>query len=159
MRADRFGVEPLKVFFARKSVKYIGDILTRDGMRIDPERVRDIPKIKWPETVEDVQQFVDLGYFVGPFVEHLSDRTAAFPELIRKDDNFRLDREPPGGHREFEESSGEHTDAEALRPKLASCSICGCFRIRSRCSTSMRTTASRLLEQDHYRRTAWLCSN
>ena len=69
-----------KSLFVVQEGKLLGHLVSVDGIRIDPERVKSILKISLPRSKKDVQSFIGkinfLHWFIPNFVETIKQITA-----------------------------------------------------------------------------------
>ena len=72
-----------KCEFDAKEVKYLGLIITTDGIRMDPEKVAAIREWQIPKSVKDVQAFIGFAGFYRRFIPRFSQRTRPLAECIR----------------------------------------------------------------------------
>uniref|UniRef100_A0AAY4BGI3 ribonuclease H n=1 Tax=Denticeps clupeoides TaxID=299321 RepID=A0AAY4BGI3_9TELE len=64
----------VKKFQLRRSeVPYIGHLITADGLRVEPEKVRAVRDMPCPVDVKDVQRFLGMINNLSKFCDHLSD--------------------------------------------------------------------------------------
>lgn len=63
-------------------VKYMGSILTAEGLRPDPEKVSAITNMKRPENVKAVQRFIGLATYLSRFLPHLSETCEPLRRLL-----------------------------------------------------------------------------
>ena len=72
-------LNPKKSHFVVQEGKLLGHLVSVDGIRIDPERVKDILKISLPRSKKDVQYFIGkisfLHWFIPNFVETIKQIT------------------------------------------------------------------------------------
>ena len=74
-KCRKFGISlnPKKMFFAMKEGKLLRNIISQEGINIDPKRFKAIRKIELPMKKVDVQSFVGkvnfLIIFISPFAE------------------------------------------------------------------------------------------
>ena len=64
--------------------KYMGSILTAEGLRPDPEKVSAITNMKRPENVKAVQRFIGLATYLSRFLPHLSETCEPLRRLTDK---------------------------------------------------------------------------
>ena len=69
-------------------VSYIGHILTRDGLRVDPNKVEAIVKIPVPKDVNAVQRLLVTVNYLAKFVPHLSSIFQPLRHLMNKDNEW-----------------------------------------------------------------------
>lgn len=77
-----------KCQFEKSSVKYLGHIVSREGLRIDPDRVKDIEAVQTPSDKKGLQIFLCMVNFVGPFIENLSGNTKALRDIVKAENAF-----------------------------------------------------------------------
>nr|XP_037290834.1 uncharacterized protein LOC119186244 isoform X1 [Rhipicephalus microplus] len=68
----------------KESVRYLGHILTRDGLSLDPQRLEDILQVQTPSNQKELQTFLGMVNFVSRFIPNMSDLTAPLRELLKK---------------------------------------------------------------------------
>ena len=66
----------------KTSVKYVGHVVTSEGLKIDPDKV---PR---PESKEDIQRFLGFVQYIAKFIPGLSEVDGPLCELARKDAEF-----------------------------------------------------------------------
>ncbi|XP_028839495.1 uncharacterized protein K02A2.6-like isoform X3 [Denticeps clupeoides] len=69
----------------RSEVPYIGHLLTADGLRVDPEKVRAVRDMPRPVDVKGVQRFLGMINYLSKFCDHLSDGCEILRQLTHKD--------------------------------------------------------------------------
>jgi hypothetical protein len=77
-----------KCEFAVQRTKYLGFIITTEGIEVDPEKVAVIANWKIPTTVKGVQSFLGFGNFYRRFVRDYSRITRPLHNLTKKDAPF-----------------------------------------------------------------------
>ncbi|XP_049513828.1 uncharacterized protein K02A2.6-like [Dermacentor silvarum] len=78
-------LNPKKSAFLQPEVRYLGHILTTEGLRLDPERVQDILGMPEPSNKKELQVFLGTMNFVQRFIPNMSVVTAPLRTLLRKD--------------------------------------------------------------------------
>jgi hypothetical protein len=68
--------------------KLLGRIISKDGVKIDPERVEEIKRIPLPLTKKDLQSFLGQINFVTRFIPNLSKTINPILKLLKKDVKF-----------------------------------------------------------------------
>ena len=87
LKCRKFGLSlnPKKSHFVVQEGKLLGHLVSADGIRIDPERVKSILKISLPRIKKDVQSFIGkinfLRWFIPNFVETIKQITT----MLKKD--------------------------------------------------------------------------
>lgn len=74
-----------KLKLRRQEVPYIGHLLTAEGLRADPEKVRAVMEMPAPTNVKGVQRLVGLVNYLSKFYEHLSDDCEILRQLTHKE--------------------------------------------------------------------------
>ena len=74
-----------KLKLRQKEATYIGHLLTADGLRIDPEKVRAIEQMPKPTDVKAVQRLLGMVNYLAKFCPHLSDHCQPLRQLTHKD--------------------------------------------------------------------------
>ena len=77
-----------KCKIAKSSVKYLGMVLDRQGIRIDQTRINDIHAVRPPSTVKQLQSFLGMTNYVSAFIRGYTDITAPLRELLKRDTAF-----------------------------------------------------------------------
>lgn len=90
-RARQLGVKfnKNKVQYKVKSVKYLGDIFSAQGMAIDPDRIEAILAIESPQNLTKLQSILGMINFLRNFIPNLSMLIAPLRELLKKDVQFQ----------------------------------------------------------------------
>ena len=65
-------VKPSKCKFACGTIKYLGHLITEEGIRPNPEKVRAIEEMVWPDTTEKMSSFLGLVSYYRAFIENCS---------------------------------------------------------------------------------------
>ena len=79
-----------KCEFDQKSVKYLGMIISTDGVSMDPDKVRSVLKWQTPANVKDVQAFIGFANFYRRFIKDFSKICAPLHALTRKESEAEL---------------------------------------------------------------------
>jgi hypothetical protein len=73
-----------KCSFYQKQIHYLGHIISKDGIVVDPEKIEAIRKWSMPRNVTEVREFMGLvGYYRG-FIEGFSKIAHPITSLQRK---------------------------------------------------------------------------
>ena len=71
--------------FYTKKTKYLGLIISTDGMSMDPEKVQVIQAWKDPTSVKELQQFLGFANFYRRFIQGYSAVVSPMTQLLRKE--------------------------------------------------------------------------
>ena len=73
-----------KCEFETTKTKYLGLIVTPDGLQMDPEKVKAVLKWKPPLGIKDLQKFIGFTNFYRRFIYNFSKITTPFNGLLKK---------------------------------------------------------------------------
>lgn len=71
--------------FCRKNVRYLGFVVSEQGISVDMDKIRPILDYQTPKTVKDVRRLLGLANFYQKFIKNFSDITAPISDLLKKD--------------------------------------------------------------------------
>ena len=77
-----------KCEFHQQEVKYLGLILTTNGVKMDPEKVSAILNWEAPKNIKDVRGFIGFANFYRRFIDNFSTLAAPLIRLTKKDARF-----------------------------------------------------------------------
>jgi transposase InsO family protein len=80
-----------KCEFNVKRTKYLGFIVSTNGIQVDPEKVKVIAEWPYPRTVKGVQSFLGFCNFYRRFIRDYSKVAAPLTQLTRADHEFVFD--------------------------------------------------------------------
>ncbi|XP_056109383.1 uncharacterized protein K02A2.6-like [Rhinichthys klamathensis goyatoka] len=66
-------------------IKYIGHVLTADGLKPDEEKVRAVVQLPTPEDKQDLQRFLGMLQYLAKFIPNLSEVSAPLRQLLEND--------------------------------------------------------------------------
>jgi hypothetical protein len=86
-RARRFNVRfnKDKLRIKLPSVRYLGHVLSADGVKPDPDKVRAINDMPTPTDKKSLQRFIGMVQFLGRWLPHLADMKRPLCQLLRDD--------------------------------------------------------------------------
>lgn len=89
-RAQERGVRfnKVKCKFNLSEIKFLGHIISSEGLKPDPDKVLAIKNMREPKNETELHTFLGLITYVGKFVKNLSEKTHPLRELIKKDVAF-----------------------------------------------------------------------
>ena len=82
-----------KCEFAVKRTKFLGFIITTDGIEVDPEKIEAIRSWKEPTTVKGIQAYLGFCNFYRIFIREYSRIARPLTQLTRKDQRFKFTEE------------------------------------------------------------------
>ncbi|CAC5396000.1 unnamed protein product [Mytilus coruscus] len=72
-------------------VTYFGHRYTREGLKIDDNKVKAITEKKSPTTKKELERFLGMVTYIAKFVPNFSSNTAVLRDLLKKDVSFQWD--------------------------------------------------------------------
>ena len=74
-----------KCEFNTKQVKFLGHIVSPEGIRPDPEKVSAVVDMPPPNNVQETRTFLGMVNHLGKFAEQLADKTKPIRDLVKKE--------------------------------------------------------------------------
>ena len=100
-----------KCEFRKKTVTYLGELLTEQGVQPDPSKLKAIQEYTRPTCKQDVMRLLGMINYIAKFTPRISETTAPLRELIRKEVEFHwLEHHEQA----FEKLKSQLTDPETL---------------------------------------------
>ncbi|GFY59104.1 retrovirus-related Pol polyprotein from transposon 17.6 [Trichonephila inaurata madagascariensis] len=75
----------LKTQLSQTSVNYLGHVLSDEGIKPDPKKIRAIEEFATPNCKADLQRFLGMVTYLAKFTPHLSNLTNNLRQLLKKD--------------------------------------------------------------------------
>ncbi|GFY48541.1 retrovirus-related Pol polyprotein from transposon opus [Trichonephila inaurata madagascariensis] len=75
----------LKTQLSQTSVNYLGHVLSDEGIKPYPKKIRAIEEFATPNCKEDLQRFLSIVTYLAKFTPHLSNLTHNLRQLLKKD--------------------------------------------------------------------------
>ena len=82
-----------KCCFFRTHLNYLGHVITRDGLKPDPQKTKAIEEMAAPTNVKGIRRFLGLTGFYRRFVPGYSEIAKPLAKLIRKNCQFQWNTE------------------------------------------------------------------
>lgn len=73
-----------KCVFSTKQVKFLGHVISSNGIEVDPDKVKAIADLPPPTNVQEVRTFLGMVNQLSKFSDHLADKTKSIRELLLK---------------------------------------------------------------------------
>ena len=83
LQRDKFYAKLSKCDFFQTSLKFLGHIVSKDGISPDPEKVRVILEWPTPTNVKDVRSFLGLANYFRKYVNHFSEMAIPLTNLTK----------------------------------------------------------------------------
>jgi hypothetical protein len=71
-----------------KKVAFLGQVISKGGISVDPSKVQDVLSWNAPTSVGDIQSFLRLARYYRRFIEGFSKISKPMTELLEKDKKF-----------------------------------------------------------------------
>jgi hypothetical protein len=81
-------IKPEKTEFHKTEVKFLGYIVSREGLKMDQKKIEAVTSWPKPGTVREVQSFLGFANFYRQFIQDYSKIAAPLSELTKKDKEF-----------------------------------------------------------------------
>ena len=82
-----------KCEFRRNSISYVGHVLSGQGVKPDPEKVRAVKEMPPPTKVKELQTLLGFVQYLAKFIANLLEITAPLRQLLEKDIPWHWDSE------------------------------------------------------------------
>ena len=86
MTCRKYGISlnPKKSMFGLEEGKLLGHIISKDGIRIDPERIQAILQIPYPRNIKELQEFLGKINFLRRFIPNLAELIRLLSDMLKK---------------------------------------------------------------------------
>jgi hypothetical protein len=88
LRENRLYAKLIKCEFWMKQVAFLGHVISKGGISVDPSKVQDVLSWNVPTSVGDIQTFLGLAGYYRRFIEGFSKISKPITELLKKDKKF-----------------------------------------------------------------------
>jgi hypothetical protein len=78
-----------KYEFWLKQIAFIGHIVSKGGISMDPSKIQDVLSWNTPTSVGDIHSFLGLVGYYRRFIEGFSNISKPMTELLEKDKKFK----------------------------------------------------------------------
>ena len=87
----KYGISlnPKKSLFGLKEGKMSGHIISKDGIKIDPDRIQAILQIPHPRNVKELQAFLGKINFLRRFIPNLAELIRLLNNMLKKDSKIK----------------------------------------------------------------------
>ncbi|KRY44996.1 Retrovirus-related Pol polyprotein from transposon 17.6 [Trichinella britovi] len=89
-------IRPEKCQLMRRSVHYLGHVITQHGIGTDPEKTAAVQEWPRPRCVKEVQQFMGLASYYRRFVKNIASIAGPLHKLTKKGQRWRWGPEQEG---------------------------------------------------------------
>ena len=87
----KYGISlnPKKSLFGLEEGKLLGHIISKDGIRIDPNRIQAILQVLYPRNIKELQAFLGKINFLRRFIPNLAELIRLLKNMIKKDSKVK----------------------------------------------------------------------
>jgi len=87
----KYGISlnPKKSLFGLEEGKLLGHIFSKDGIRIDPERIQAILQMPHPRNIKELQAFLGKINFLRRFIPNLAELIRLLNNMLKKDSKVK----------------------------------------------------------------------
>ena len=93
LRERQLYVKLRKCSFFQTEVHYLGHVVSKEGIVVDPEKIRAIMEWVAPKNVDEVRSFMDLAGYYRRFIRNFSQISYPITSLQRKGKKFEWTKE------------------------------------------------------------------
>ena len=88
LKVYRWKLNPTKCIFGIPSGILLGNIVSRHGIKANPEKISRVTNMKLPTYVKDVQKLTGCMVALSPFISRLSKKGLPFFKLLKAQEKF-----------------------------------------------------------------------
>ena len=74
-----------KCLFGVRELKFLGELVSEQGIKPDPQKVSAIKEMPPPTSKQDLKRFMGMIAYLSKFIVNLSETTAPLRKLLEKD--------------------------------------------------------------------------
>eukprot|EP00795_Rhopilema_esculentum_P001556 gene1556-16005_t len=111
-KRQQIAKEPSKCHWMKESVKFLGHIISGEGVKVDPAKIDSVRNFPVPKNATDVRSFLGLISYYRRFIVNFARRSKALAELTKKKRIFHWTEEAQGS---FEDMKSCLATAPILR--------------------------------------------
>ena len=89
LREHRLYAKLEKCNFMQKQIKFLGHLVSADGIRVNPEKVKAIIDWPTPTSVKDIRSFLGISGYYRKFIQNYSKVAAPLTELLKHEQRFK----------------------------------------------------------------------
>ena len=73
-----------KFQFKSKQLGYVSHVLTSEGVKADPEKIRAVVEMQTPDDAKSLQRFLGMVTYLSKFIPQLSEAAAPLLQSLRE---------------------------------------------------------------------------
>ena len=97
-----------KCVFRQSEIEYLGEVVTQDGVKPDPNKIQAITEVPTPRDILELQRVLGMVTYLGRFIPNLSVRTAALRSLLVKGNDWQWHAEHEAAWNGIKETLSKH---------------------------------------------------
>ncbi|CAH2101985.1 unnamed protein product [Euphydryas editha] len=82
-----------KSVICKEEVRYLGHVFSQKGVKVDESKVKAICDMPTPSNVNELQRFLGMVNYLGPFIDNLSKKTSCLRSLLSKNTKWSWSHE------------------------------------------------------------------
>jgi hypothetical protein len=82
-------LNPKKSLFGLEEGKLLGNIISKDGIKIDPNRIESIQNVEHPRNIKELQSFIGKIIFLRRFIPKLAELLRNITNMLKKDTKIK----------------------------------------------------------------------
>ena len=75
-----------------KTIEFLGDIISSEGVKVDPAKIEAITKMPLPNSVNELQRFLGMITYLGKYILNLAEVTSPLRTQLKKEVEFKLEK-------------------------------------------------------------------
>ncbi|GKV42199.1 hypothetical protein SLEP1_g49636 [Rubroshorea leprosula] len=115
LRKNRMRLNPAKCIFGVESGKFLGFMVSRRGIEVNPEKIRAIADMEPPKSVKDIQRLTGRVAALHRFISKSTDKCLPFFKIMRS----AAQKDESGKQKKFEWSQECQTTFDELKSYLS----------------------------------------
>ncbi len=88
LRTHNLKLQPAKCGFLRKEILYLDHIITKDGVKPNPEKVKAIKNFPPSKNIKELESFLGLCGYYRKFTKNFAEIAKPLTLLLKKDNEF-----------------------------------------------------------------------
>lgn len=89
LKRSNLTLQPEKCFFLRKEVIYLDHLITQQGVKPEPKKLKAVKKFPQPRSPKNIKQFLGLAGYYRRFIQNFSCISKPLSYLLKKEVPFR----------------------------------------------------------------------